>query len=62
MSKTFSGDRCVPWLYSQAGVRVEGEPKSVAPAVDEVRARVLARPRSASSSAAWSACSRPPWR
>ena len=40
MSKTFSGDRCVPWLYSQAGVRVEGEPRSVAPAVDEVRARV----------------------
>ncbi|MDC0718772.1 hypothetical protein [Nannocystis bainbridge] len=43
MSKSFSGDRCVPWLYSQAGVRVEGEPKPVAPAVDEVRGRVPRR-------------------
>lgn len=43
MSKSFSGERCVPWLYSQAGVRVEGDPKTVAPAVDEVRARVPRR-------------------
>jgi hypothetical protein len=43
MSKSFSGERCVPWLYSQAGVRVEGEPQAVAPAVDEVRARVPRR-------------------
>lgn len=43
MSSSFSADRCVPWLFSQAGVRLEGEPCSVAPAVDQIRGRIPRR-------------------
>jgi hypothetical protein len=43
MSKSFAGERCVPWLFSQAGVRVEGEPQAVAPGVEAVRARIPQR-------------------
>lgn len=45
MSKTFANDRCIPWLISQAEVRVDGEPEQVAPAVHALRART--RPPSA---------------
>lgn len=39
----FAADRCIPWLFSQAGVRVEDDPRPVAPAVEAVRARIPRR-------------------
>jgi hypothetical protein len=39
-SPSFAADRCVPWLFSSAGVRVEGDPQPVAPAVAAIRARI----------------------
>lgn len=38
-SHSFASERCVPWLYSQAGVRPEGEPAALAPGLHAVRAR-----------------------
>ncbi|HEY8376899.1 MAG TPA: hypothetical protein VIK91_10445 [Nannocystis sp.] len=44
MSKSFTRDRCIPWLFSGNGVAVDGEPREVASDVDVLRAR-LPNPR-----------------
>jgi hypothetical protein len=43
MSRTFTRERCIPWLCSQAGVRLEDEPQEVARAVDELHGRLRHR-------------------
>jgi len=43
MSRTFTRERCIPWLFSQAGVQLEDEPQQVAPSVDGLRARIPRR-------------------
>lgn len=40
MSTSFAHDRCVPWLITQAEVRVEGEPERLGPGVELLRGRV----------------------
>lgn len=40
MNQQFASARCVPWLFSHAGVRVEGEAHPVAPDIEEVRGRI----------------------
>lgn len=40
MNQQFASARCVPWLFSHAGVRVEGEAHPVAPNIEEVRGRI----------------------
>ncbi|MCY1063037.1 hypothetical protein [Nannocystis sp. SCPEA4] len=40
MSRTFTRERCIPWLFSQAGVQLDEEPEQVAPSVDGLRARI----------------------
>lgn len=43
MSRTFTRERCIPWLCSQAGVRLEDEPQEIARAVDELHGRLRHR-------------------
>ncbi|MBZ5710574.1 hypothetical protein [Nannocystis pusilla] len=40
MSRMFTRERCIPWLFSQARVRLDEEPEQVAPSVDGLRARI----------------------
>lgn len=40
MRTSFASDRCLPWLTSQAEVRVEGDAAELAPGVELLRGRV----------------------
>lgn len=39
MSRTFTRERCIPWLFSRKGAAVEGEPREVAADVDALLVR-----------------------
>lgn len=43
MSRIFTRERCIPWLFSQAGVRFDDNPQEVAPDIDRLDARLPGR-------------------